>query len=322
MESDNLRQLLRYARKHLSALDWKDQNFDPVKAYCLALFSEVPYYKITEAEHERPHRAKVVPSVAHQNVVTSRYVDFERLMQSAEFERFHIITTRNFVAVAIQLNDLIVVTVRGTQFLYDWFINLNCKKIKYLESKFHLGFCREAQILKYHLKNIFGQDLSDRRIILTGHSLGGAIAAIVAGTESISYYYDPFLSRDNKRFCCYTFAMPRYAPLETLLKSHNPYNTINHFDIVPRVPPTILGFHNSLLEFGLDGKPYESGGSNSFHYLEWVSALMTGRFIDSHAIEIYHTKIGRKLLAKNLLERSDFYRYRWKSGIKIDGLAS
>jgi hypothetical protein len=55
---------------------------------------------------------------------------------------------------------------------------------------------------------------------------------------------------------CYVFAAPRYSNLDTLLQLESPFNCINDYDVVPRVPPRLLGYANSLAEFDLCGSPY------------------------------------------------------------------
>jgi len=61
--------LLKTARGSLNGIKWDSLRFEQKKARCLALFSEIAYYKITEEEYRRPRRAKIVPCEAYQKAV-------------------------------------------------------------------------------------------------------------------------------------------------------------------------------------------------------------------------------------------------------------
>ena len=62
-----------------------------------------------------------------------------------------VVRTRSFVAV-IPARDLLLIGVRGTQFAYDWLINLNAAKaIDANGERFHRGFLPEARELAVKL---------------------------------------------------------------------------------------------------------------------------------------------------------------------------
>jgi triacylglycerol lipase len=108
----------------------------------------------------------------------------------------------------------------------------------------HRGFKREADDLWPRLEQAL---LSNSRTLwFTGHSLGGAMAAICAGRCKLSYI------RSNPR-AVFTFGSPRigsrryvnYVRLEA-------YRWVNNNDIVTRVPPGWLGFRHKGQEVYLN----------------------------------------------------------------------
>ena len=108
----------------------------------------------------------------------------------------------------------------------------------------HRGFKREVDDLWPRLEQALVNNT--RTLWFTGHSLGGAMAAICAGRCVISYI------RSNPR-ALFTFGSPRigngryvnYVQLEA-------YRWVNNNDIVCRVPPAWLGFRHKGKEVYLN----------------------------------------------------------------------
>jgi hypothetical protein len=299
------------ARRRVSSADWSKSEFDHRKAFALALCSEIAYYKIGEREYRRIDRAKIIPCAGYQAAIEHGIrLQFEAVIRGADFDEFFVIESRNFVAVGFVLKEVVVVAVRGTYYLYDWTVNIDARKqlhhnYESIKIRFHSGFLREAEILRYHLRDrLFRHSRDHQKIIVTGHSLGAAIAAILSAKLHhwwTDHYDRPrIVNGGNRVGSCYVFAAPRYSDLETLLQIENPFNCINDFDIVPRVPPRMLGYENSLAEFDLHGSPFielEDYPRTSI-YLEWLRVLTTGRFLTNHSMETYRRKIGNSLIRK------------------------
>ena len=78
--------------------------------------------------------------------------------------------------------DRIYVAFRGTKDLNDWKFNLQAFRERCgsnIRGKFHSGFLQRA--LKFPMETILSEEnFKNSTVVLCGHSLGGAIASIVA----------------------------------------------------------------------------------------------------------------------------------------------
>jgi hypothetical protein len=211
--------------------------------------------------------------------------------QALEGSEVDVIQTRAFVAIVFQFNSVIVVAIRGTAFLYDWYRNFSAWKSKSYQYfgpssrvlRFHSGFLKEARILGAHLEERIHAKGKIDTVLVTGHSLGGAIAALLYGNAGVR-----LRSLDEG----YTFAAPRIADASSLSDIRGAPNLVNDFDIVPRVPPSVFGYDNHLFEYTLNGKRnYQVGAAAESHFLGWLSALAKGRLADNHFMESYRTKV-------------------------------
>jgi|tagenome__1003787_1003787.scaffolds.fasta_scaffold20789427_2 hypothetical protein len=300
--------LVENARQRLSSADWTKLEFDQRKAYALALCSEIAYYKIGEHEYRRTERAKVIPCMAYQSAIENRVtLQFETALEGADFDQFFVIQTRNFVAIGFVLREIIVVAVRGTHYLYEWTINFNARKeLEFFDGiklSFHSGFLREAELLRYHLLNKLSGAGLEKKIIITGHSLGGAVGAVLNARLNQHlwrhHYGRPYVPGGDRFGVCYVFAAPRYSNFSSMLNIENPFNCINDYDVVPRVPPRWLGYANSLAEFDLLGSPYlELEDPRQSTLVEWLRVLAMARFFKNHSMEIYRRKIGNSLIRR------------------------
>lgn len=178
-------------------------------------------------------------------------------------------------AYGVLLNDIIFVGFRGTSNMADWAINLfgtgrtgplkipleteyYARKSHRLmdsssdnkDARVHAGFYRVAQALRqplyneiHKLEQVYRErhGNSNNSVILTGHSLGGALA-LLSGLR-ISHQ------------AVYTFGMPRVCDgslIAELPACH--YRYVLEGDPVPNLPPESFGFRHDMPCLTLD--PY------------------------------------------------------------------
>lgn len=126
-----------------------------------------------------------MPCRVYQELLAGEPVDFIEALASVDFANVEIVRTRYFVAVIFPAHERLLIGVRGTQFAYDWLINVNVfKRRGESGTSFHRGFLREAEKLAEavndRLLTQYGKQLTRKNcaIYLAGHSLGGAVAAL------------------------------------------------------------------------------------------------------------------------------------------------
>jgi len=133
-------------------------------------------------------------------------------------------------------NENIVVVFRGSESLKDWFGNFQAVYDPGLlkNTKAHEGFQDALFPSVISLTNLIDSvGPENKRIWVTGHSLGGALCSLYAGMLIESGY---------KVYGIYTYASPRpgNGAFEQKLNSRviGPhYRVVNSGDIVPYVPP-------------------------------------------------------------------------------------
>lgn len=293
--------------KYLNGVNWSEPGFELRKAHAMALFSELAYFKIPDFELKNANRVNLIPSKAYQDALTSGNVeDFDSLVRSLEFGEYFVVVRRYAVVVGVRTPNMIVVAIRGTTDLYDWFTNLRALRYNpeggHGTARFHKGFYRAISAclepVSLELRRLIGARQEQVPIYVTGHSLGGAMAAIMHAIWSMviggEWLHDGMAERRLRTIAGYTFGMPRYGNFSAVANYRAPYHMYNDFDIVPTVPPKWLGFENSFNEFRLDGVSLESVQSReSLKFLSWISLLLTGRGVAHHSIEIYRDRISR-----------------------------
>jgi len=155
--------------------------------------------------------------------------------------------TQGFVAWD---SKIVLVSFRGTKELGDWLINLNVMRKQNPPNygKVHTGFydgfdCVRAQVIE--LLNEANAD--GKTIWITGHSLGGAIATIMAAE----------LLEEHKIDGIYPFAHPRVVNrrAQGLFRTHYQdrfFRFVNDDDVVPKLP-ALLKHVGTVLWFDKDG---------------------------------------------------------------------
>ena len=130
-------------------------------------------------------------------------------------------------------DEAILIAVRGTASAADGMRDANAHQVPFTEGvgKAHQGFYQAYRAMRDFVLRYLDQFHTDQRIIICGHSLGGAIALLLA--EGLRRTQDR-----NYNILLYTYGAPRAADSEftegaSTLVHHR---IVNHNDPVPSVP--------------------------------------------------------------------------------------
>jgi Lipase (class 3) len=280
--------------------NFSDQS--PIARYVCALLSELAYYSIPQWEVDNKKRAKLIPSEAYRSLIASiaTRTNLRATFQLLDLPKGFVVEDRGVIAIGIKIDNLLFIAFRGTQFLFDWRLNLNARQINVtsrmrirppqvlttLGGKLHSGFAEEALRISVRLLDAIREEGVDdfEHMFLTGHSLGGAVAAIS----------ENFLRLGSTSVV--TFGAPRYADVASYFSSQwGPSTQIRRpFDIVPTVPPKFLGYADHPYEFSTSGENYVDFRPPPFSSIElwrWVQFLT--RRIEPHSIESYRKEVGK-----------------------------
>lgn len=98
--------------------------------------------------------------------------------------------------------------------------------------KVHTGFNKAFDKIKESIDNYIGLNHTDQTIVITGHSLGGAIATLIATWLQTT---KPFL---HNKIILYTYGSPRVgdSAFVTLAKEVIHHRVVNNLDPVPYIP--------------------------------------------------------------------------------------
>ena len=139
-------------------------------------------------------------------------------------------STQGFVAWD---EDCVLVSYRGTESIGDWLLNASVAPTQRPYGRVHGGFSKGFETGRTLVETALGQaGVAGKRLWLTGHSLGGALAVINAA-EWLNRY--PVTG-------VYTFGQPKAVGAEAAQFLRESYDgclhrLVNDDDIVPGVPP-------------------------------------------------------------------------------------
>jgi len=307
---DNINEI----RADLNDIEWSETSFSWQKAHVASIFSKMAYMHIPGFELENNSRVNIIPCLGYQELIhNTETIDLGEILSSIDIGQFFMVERSSVVVVAIKVHKVIFISFRGTQNLYDWFTNLNISKSSPYPNKnntayFHKGFHRAvASCIEEVNSNIIKKFGSENTIYVTGHSLGGAMAAIFHALvnkkigdclffdiKSTSILlgmdvHNNFLSSN----ACYTFGMPRFGNFAAMQHFNNPFHIYNKDDIVPCVPPKFLGYHDCLMEYCLtDNSQIDHSNVKGSSFMSYMSKLMTRKGIKDHNVEEYTNRIN------------------------------
>jgi predicted lipase len=234
---------------------------DPGLGLLLACFSQVAYTPTSRYEVDHCRNAKVVPSTFFQDAVRlGRGIDVAALVREIFPEadpRMEIVATDYSVTFLVRLAKVIVIASRGTvlfydgqrPFLYDVDVDVLAFRSKYSISylnvwKFHRGFYLESlrtiDLIRAAYERLGGADT----IYFTGHSLGGALSAVIDRLWSLRWPRD---QRHTVVFGCPRFGDAAAVDALPLLAYRRQRDPVTH------LPPKILGYATPTCNCDLEG---------------------------------------------------------------------
>jgi hypothetical protein len=278
-------------RMMIANQDWKDTAFTIEKAFVCCNLSSLAYENIPEWELRNNSRIKIIPCGAYQEIIRNGVVpDNNALFLSNESGQYFVVNRRYACVTVLVTRNVVFVAIRGTQAAYDWCINFNARKVKigWHREIYHRGFYKAMLACLDEVTSEIRKRANYKEIpvVVTGHSLGGAMAAIFRRFYDSEYYY-----RSHRFSPAYTFGMPRYGNMSAVSIS-SPYHIYNELDIVPTVPPRAMGFENCANEYRLDGVFIENANrADNAHFYHWIWNLATLKSIRQHFMEVYLERI-------------------------------
>jgi len=296
-------------RNLVSGLGSSVSDRDPVVRYVCALVAELTYYHVPAFEIDNKKRAMVIPCEGYRRIVErGESTNVAAYFQAMEFENAFVVVDRGVVAIGISLNGLLFIGFRGTKFLFDWRTNLRAPLVHvdfrfrvagpfmrgFSGGRVHQGFAEEAVRISAKIMDAIRDKQIENvdHVFITGHSLGGAVAALS----------ETFIGPKAISTCI--FGSPRYCDVSAYYGSHvgppaPPAQVQRPDDIVPFVPPRRMGYADHPYQFSTAGDPLFDPISDSLWlYFLWRLLLFLGKRFEPHSVECYRRELGHAANAK------------------------
>ncbi len=149
------------------------------------------------------------------------------------------------------IEDTLIIAFRGTDEPGDWLDNIN---VGFTDEGVHKGFDAAFNDIWLPIERYVLDNHPGKHIFITGHSSGGALAALAA------WRLDQWCLVNV--WGVYTYGSPRVGNSK-FMRSYNDalksitYRHVNNNDIVPRMPSSLTGYRHvgQLKYYGYDGRP-------------------------------------------------------------------
>jgi hypothetical protein len=224
------------------------------------------------------------------------------------FEKFMPIVAGSMIGYIISVDDVTVIVFRGTDAndASDWFTNLDVLDAETPFGPIHDGFYSAYISMKSQIVRLL-RERKPKRLWITGHSLGGALAVVSAfdlidieklTVDGVMTFGQPMVAKSQLASHLDKILLGKYA------------HFVNHADIVPRVPP---GFATcgSLVMFTDDGvrrsRPKRVPNLIGFAGKPPPANYAELQPMTKQEFEAEKTKMRRKPLAKRLPDGTPVY---------------
>lgn len=199
-------------------------RLDSGNAYWMARLSTVIYTKRSDNDAHPDEKAILL----------------DLKMEDAGFISVTSVDKNSAQAALIEHENYLCMVFRGTNELEDWLDNINVFRENVLFGEFHRGFWNSVEDVWDVVYSEYQRlrAIKIRPLFLTGHSLGGAMATIVASR---------FIHQDLPFTSVYTFGQPRTLGRDTSriynIEANGRHHRFqNNEDIVTRVPARMMGY--------------------------------------------------------------------------------
>ena len=235
--------------------DWNDRAFSWRKAYICSVFSRLAYEVVPKFELKKSKRAKIIPCDGYQAHI-SRWESSADLPGEIQLDLetpVRIIVRRHVIVTITRINNVIFIALRGTTLSFaDVIADIDFRKIDFgwgfrAKMQVHHGFFDAVlECFDEVVENVKALTGGARvPLYVTGHSLGGAMAAVLNARLAEADYHPRFRPRIYgipDVTSCYSFGMPRFQDVTAKAILPQPYHIFNELDVIPTLPPTVLGF--------------------------------------------------------------------------------
>lgn len=180
-------------------------------------------------------------------------------------------------------DEIVLISIRGTQETQDFFTDAKAIQVQMEQYpdgvRGHIGFYKSFKAIKGFIEKYLNRFYLDQKVIVVGHSLGGAIATLAADWIKKTQNIDNVI--------LYTFGSPRVGNTEFVKQSTlTHYRMVAENDPIPSVPGEFLSNETQFTIYGgvagavLPGPPGQS-------YMMSFAAYLGIKLTDSHASSTY-----------------------------------
>ncbi len=235
--------------------------------------------------------------------------DFKNQLNTLGFDSSHFRTydKDDTQALIIFDDEKIILAFRGTEpdSLRDWVTDAQVRKTAGVYGRVHRGFSKALNYVWEDMEEEVEKLLDEKRrkIWITGHSLGAALATLAMARLNA-------LGEDIPLAGLYTFGQPRTGGKNFAKKFNSElkdisYRVVNNNDVVTRVPPRDFGYsHIGQLEYIDSDGEIHSDGSLSWWGKFWdrIEGRLDGFLelklfdgVDDHSMNDYLSLLEKDL---------------------------